>query len=310
MSRRRSKGIETRQRLLEWGSDRGSGERMSYQLLHLEEYKDITPVHPMGGKDGKKDVFFKKNENTWISACYFPNGQQNFTAIKKKLKDDLQSVKSNGATGIAFITNQYIRQGQQKLLQNLAHRMNAEIEIYSLDRVSAILDTPLGCGIRLDFLDIEMSKEEQLSFFEYCRKQQEEANKKLLELCDKLLNTSNIENPLNLVDGIKEFKYELNKLTHYDSSSLGMYLSSSPISKLKVPLFELEQFCFLLEKIVGSEYMAYSRPIDRLSVPLEQLQEYEATLDRIIEKKKLLAINTRPPGKELLKQWDAGSIEL
>lgn len=39
------------------------------------------------------------------------------------------------------------------------------IEIFHLERITHILDTAKNYGIRLEFLDIELSKEEQLSYF-------------------------------------------------------------------------------------------------------------------------------------------------
>jgi hypothetical protein len=39
------------------------------------------------------------------------------------------------------------------------------LEIYHLERTATILNAPQNYGIRLEFLDIEMSKEEQLGFF-------------------------------------------------------------------------------------------------------------------------------------------------
>ena len=40
-----------------------------------------------------------------------------------------------------------------------------DVQIYHLERIASLLNTPSFYGIRMEFLDIEMSKEEQLSFF-------------------------------------------------------------------------------------------------------------------------------------------------
>ncbi len=38
------------------------------------------------------------------------------------------------------------------------------VEIFHLERIASLLDSPRGYGIRLEFLDVDMTKEEQLAF--------------------------------------------------------------------------------------------------------------------------------------------------
>ena len=65
---------------------------------------------------------------------------------------------------MAFITNQELKLGERELLQK-EHKFKTEI--YHLERLASILDRPMAYGIRLEFLDIEMTKEEQLSALSY-----------------------------------------------------------------------------------------------------------------------------------------------
>ena len=99
----------------------------------------------------------------WIGAVYFPRGQQSFTAIQDKFIHDLEGVAANNAEGLAFVTNQELRLSERKILSELNPKI--DVQIYHLERIASLLNTPPFYGIRMEFLDIEMTKEEQLSFF-------------------------------------------------------------------------------------------------------------------------------------------------
>ncbi len=47
----------------------------------------------------------------------------------------------------------------------MAKTGNIEVEIYHLERIRDLLDSPRGCGFRLEYLRIAMSEEEQLAFW-------------------------------------------------------------------------------------------------------------------------------------------------
>ena len=63
MARRRNDGDETWQRLLSWSKGQKSSERLSGLLLQADNYKSIDPSHPLGGKDGLKDIIFHAIKN-------------------------------------------------------------------------------------------------------------------------------------------------------------------------------------------------------------------------------------------------------
>lgn len=98
----------------------------------------------------------------WVGAAYFPRGKKTEGAVRKKFSADLQGVKNNQAQGLAFVTNQELSLSTRQELVNVAG--DTTIELYHLERLSAILDSPSCYGIRLEFLDIEMTKEEQIAF--------------------------------------------------------------------------------------------------------------------------------------------------
>ena len=158
---RRFDGNETWLALRDWLKDQAAAERLSGQILLFEGYQSVDPSHPLGGRDGLKDIVCKKNQKTWVAGVYFPRGQQNFSKIKTKFTEDLQGVKKNDSDGFIFLTNQELRLAERK---ELTESSDCPVEIYHLERISALLNSPPLYGVRLEFLNIEMTKEEQLAF--------------------------------------------------------------------------------------------------------------------------------------------------
>jgi ribosomal protein S27E len=163
MNPRRTGGRETWHRLREWDKGQSESERLAARLLSIEGYEDIDPSHPLGGPDGGKDVLCKKDGRSCVVAAYFPRGQQEFRDITKKFEEDLTKAKELSANGFVFFTNQELILSQRAKLEDSAQPIVADI--YHLERIASCLDTPKGYGLRLEFLSIEMTKEEQVSFF-------------------------------------------------------------------------------------------------------------------------------------------------
>lgn len=162
MNRRQTAGGETWGRLLEWNRGQTPSERLVAQILRVEGYTAIDPSHPLGGKDGLKDLICKKDDKKFIAASYFPRGQQTKAKIEKKFKEDLEGVNKNNVNSIAFVTNQELLLSWRKALEELARPVN--VDLFHLERLASILDSPQCYGLRLEFLDIEMTKEEQIAF--------------------------------------------------------------------------------------------------------------------------------------------------
>lgn len=162
MTQRQTDGDETWNRLLNWTKGQKS-ERLAAHILSSEGFKSIDPSHPLGGKDGLKDIVAIKDNLQWIAATYFPRGQKSFSEIKKKFIGDIKGIKTNKVSGLTFITNQELTLSERKELKDIGKPHT--IEIFHLERITHILDTAKNYGIRLEFLDIELSKEEQLSYF-------------------------------------------------------------------------------------------------------------------------------------------------
>ena len=63
---RRAEGRETFYRLLEWDKGQATSERLAALILEQEGFRDIDPSHPLGGKDGGKDMLCEFNNFKWI----------------------------------------------------------------------------------------------------------------------------------------------------------------------------------------------------------------------------------------------------
>lgn len=161
MSRRKG-GRETWNRLINWDRGQSDSERLAAHILKSEGYSSIDPSHPLGGKDGGKDIICSKDELKMIGAVYFPRREKTFADIKNKFLNDLDGVKANGVDGIVFVTNQELTLKQRKELSDLGKE--SVVELYHLERIANLLDNPINYGIRFEFLDIEFTKEEFLSF--------------------------------------------------------------------------------------------------------------------------------------------------
>lgn len=161
-NRRSSEGDETWFRLLNWTKGQKAAERISAHILKSEQYHSVDPSHPLGGRDGGKDILCAKNSKKYVGAVYFPRGQKSFSEIKSKFDGDALGVIKNKADGVVFITNQELSLSQR---HKLDESVDFEVTVYHLERVSSILDQPSNYGVRLEYLDVELTKEEQLAFF-------------------------------------------------------------------------------------------------------------------------------------------------
>jgi hypothetical protein len=295
MGRRRREGDETWSGLSVWTRGQKAAERLAAQVLRVEGYSSIDPSHPLGGRDGLKDIVCTKNNLSWIGAAYFPRTQRTIKEITKKFSDDLGGVKKNNVRGFAFITNQEIGLRDRSRLGKLARACKADLDLFHLERLTHILDSP-GCyGIRLEFLDIEMTKEEQLAFIAVRDSIIERLQSQLERMLGHLEKSGGLKAiPVN---EIKEFKRVLDSVAGYDPFS-GLLAGSvfgrgGHVKDLHVPLKEIQEFEQVLRRIVRAEGMFsalmpagfITQPaVQDLKVPLAELKEYENTLDRIANK--------------------------
>ena len=85
-------------------------------------------------------------------SVYFPRGPKSFREIKSKFLDDAQGVAANDAYGIAFVTNQELSLAERS---DLNGSVPYNVDIYHLERITAILDKPSMQSVRSQFLSID-----------------------------------------------------------------------------------------------------------------------------------------------------------
>ena len=154
---------DTELRLSFWRDGSTKSERLAAAVLRLSGYEEIDPQSPLGGPDGKKDILCRKGGIDWVAAVHFPVAPISFAATKKKFKSDVCGVPT-AAKGFVFVTNQTLSPTQRKSLSEMATGTHKEIDIIHLQQIQTLLDSPVGYGIRIEYLGIAMTIEEQLSW--------------------------------------------------------------------------------------------------------------------------------------------------
>lgn len=308
-------GDETTDALSNWKKDQKAAERLAAAILHINSFSDIDPSHPMGGRDNKKDILCRKEDRLYVVAVHFPRTQQTFPTISKKIQKDFSGVLHNNANGFIIFTNQHLTVGQREKIRNLY--LDIAVEIFHLEKIASILNSPVGYGVRLEFLDILLSKEEQLAYFAHKDKELECISNSLSDLLKALNESSSIPNiPTDKLNSFKEtleaivtdkkaiyaygnsmidrLQVPLQELKEFQEVLIEMTTSKSwnynwqtmPIlDKLSVPLKDLEEFKDVLYEIVGDDDpQPGNSPINKLSVPLQELGHYNNILDEILDK--------------------------
>ncbi|HPQ44476.1 MAG TPA: hypothetical protein PKZ42_09640 [Syntrophales bacterium] len=282
---RRKEGDETWARLKEWTGGQKASERLSGHIIRADGFESIDPSHPLGGRDDLKDIISKKNNKNWVCGCFFPRGQQKFSQIKKKFSDDLEGAIKHNSDGFIFVTNQEISVKEREILEN--QNTDKETEIYHIERITSLLNSPICYGVRLEFLDIGLTKEEQLAYF--AERDRSVLNLKgVIEELVHLIESSNKQKTVP-VSELMNFKSLLNSIVGDDD--FVTFVGNTPIDKLRVPINEIKEFKRLLENIVGQNYDIFSiqsnmfvgeTPINKLNVPLNELKEFKNLLDSIV----------------------------
>ena len=214
--------------LRDWRQGQTQAERLCAALLHIEGFSSIDPQCPLGGPDGRKDIICHKGATKVVAASYFPPTRQEFRGVKEKFLHDYEGVARNNATGFAFFVNQPITPTERADLAGLTSL--DLIEIYHLERITSLLDSPRGYGPRLEYLRVAMNEEEQLAFW-------------------SSFNSSMNDRFVTFESGVTELKEKL-ELVLARTNALHLDLIAAPSS-------------------IGRSYGAVSSfPTEQLSVPL------------------------------------------
>jgi hypothetical protein len=143
---------ETFHRLQQWTCGQTPSERLAAQILKADGYRDIDPIHPLAGPDGHRDAEATKDGKPWLMAAYFPNGQQPFSVIRKKVLHDAGGVTRRSAHGLAFVTNQYLTDGERTELRTAA---GLPLDLFHVERLVLALDSPPMRSLRRQYLSID-----------------------------------------------------------------------------------------------------------------------------------------------------------
>lgn len=150
--------------LTNWRFGQTQSERMCSDILITDGAKEVDPQTPLGGPDGGRDIHFTKFGERWAAACYFPTKQKTFSEIRDKFIADIERmVETYDPQGIQFFCNQKISPTERVILKDDAKPLRCDIS--HVERLRSFLDSPKGYGIRLEYLNIEMTLEEQKAFW-------------------------------------------------------------------------------------------------------------------------------------------------
>lgn len=285
--RRRNQGSETWNRLLNWDRDSAVAERLVGHILRNEGFTMIDPTHPLGGPDGGKDIVCRKDGLQWITGVYFPRRKKPSKAIVSKFKSDFGGVSRNNADAFIFATNQPLTTTQRTRMRESC---DVRCEVYHLERLSSVLDSPGLYGVRLEFLDIEMTKDEQVAFFSNRDQMLGQIGKQLEKLSPLLealesgdaTKVGELSRSIPLED-LREFRAILESMTGWHSRIL--VPTGGHVQDLHVPLQELREFKDLLEQLSGRGLMRMviqGPTVHDLKVPLEQLHEFKRILVSLV----------------------------
>ena len=157
--------MSTETALREWRYGSTQAERLAAAVLRLEKYQNIEPQAPLGGGDDGADILCDRGGRLWVGAVYFPTTIKTFSDISAKFDGDLKRALSRSRHGIVFVTNQRLTRGDRNQLIKVALRDKQECIVYDVERLIGVLDSPEGYGVRVGYLRISMSPEEQIAYF-------------------------------------------------------------------------------------------------------------------------------------------------
>lgn len=256
----------TEYHLHNWRLGPAKAERLAAEILSIEGYSHVEPQSPLGGPDGKRDIVAQSGTKKYVCAVYFPTTRKKSTAVKKKFSGDLEGVARNDADGFIFITNQRLTPVNKKALRGIADP--TEVVIYDLESMRAILDNPKGYGVRLGYLKIPMTTEEQLSFVTYVTRSTNLAVDQHTRSIDRLRNA--VESIIPDCDCSQPAETSVDhagliKTQSHEDSDIVHTVPSSSIASVRFPIDDLDtqSICFLHRLVTYSDKFISSRGVLR-----------------------------------------------
>src|ERR1051325_3808667 len=294
---RRYSGEETWFRLVEWTKTQKDSERLAFQVLHSEEYLKIDPSHPLGGPDETKDLVCEKNGIVWLVSVYFPRGQRRFNLIKEKIKAELPALKEHKATGYIFFTNQELSLSQRKILKDLLN--GYELDIYHLERISSLLNTPRNYATRYEFLGIPVEREEYLS---YNSERDKIYQTELREIKGEILSLKDLFNQrdTNLTDNGNLVKSKMIPIKRELALEVDQRLNSiEELDRLSIDI-KKKLVEFLTQFYSGDSFQSYAPLLDEIIKLAKDNENYSSLVEALKIKKWLMGF--RQGAKEFARR--------
>jgi len=256
--------MDTELKLLHWRDGQTKAERLCADMLILDSFSAVDPQCPLGGPDGIKDVLCEKNGWKYVGAAYFAIGENTFSVIKTKFEGDLLGVSANNVDGIVFLTNQKLSPTERQKLIDIAEASDSKAILYHRERLRTLLDSPQGFGHRLEYLGIDMSKEEQLSFFSqwnniFTQKLQDQSEYIISALSRKMENLLGRNNEIiedigNLViSTMSTMSSEISQARHSDKSGFFIPKNSYATKNMTISLLCTFHNAICYEHVNSSE---------------------------------------------------------
>lgn len=290
-------------KLSNWRDGNVAAERMAGAILHLEGFSSIDPQCPLGGPDGGKDLLCQKNNWQYVAAAYFPTTNKEFKDIRSKFEGDLAGVKKNSANGIVFLTNQKLTPGERDELDGLAKNQSHLCILYHIERILGILNSPAGYGVRLHYLEIPMTTEEQVSFFSrwdtaLSDKLHENSLMVIRELSKKI---DSLSMPLTAMQGDI---WQLSDFAQRTTTAIGKLVERSNKAEIPAP-FKLQSTRLLSVEIICTWHRAIMLDTPREGfLPSGVLRDQEVWIGKGSARKED-AVYVPPPPNQIPKQLEA-----
>lgn len=144
---------ETWYRLLNWTYGLAAAKHLAAQVLLDQGFTLLPPGHPLAGPDGGTDALYVKDGQRWLMTIDFQHEQQSFEQIKTQFMNELVGVSKFPANGIVFITNQELSRRERAQLKQVCDF--SLLDVFDLDRIATILDSPRMAQVRQQTLYVE-----------------------------------------------------------------------------------------------------------------------------------------------------------
>ncbi len=153
---------DTEIKLRDWRTGQVQAERLCAGVLAVEGYSQVSPQAPLGGPDGGRDIIALRGRLRCIAAVYFPtvDKAEDSSEVRAKFESDLGKAVARQAGEFVFMTNQRMSPG---LRDELVKNRGIEVAFFERERLRHVLDSPAGLGLRLEYLGLPMTPEEQLT---------------------------------------------------------------------------------------------------------------------------------------------------